>query len=146
MCKKSGFTLIEMMVVIAIIAISSAAIVPNFIGWRNNAILSQGARQVYSDLQKARTLAIKGNTMMRVNFSTGTNSYTLNGQQRTLEGVVFSAVNFTESGNVAIFNNLGFARNLQDLINNGTVTLRLGSGGGRVSNIVVDATGNIRVQ
>ena len=146
MRNRSGFTLVEMMVVIAIVGIIAAAVVPNFIGWRNNAKLSQAARQVYSDLQTARTTAIKTNSTVSVDFDTGANNYTLRGKVRGLPaGVVLSNVNFTASGNVATFNNLGFGRTFFDAQNGGTITVTL-AGGQRSSTIQVDTSGNIRIQ
>lgn len=146
MRNRSGFTLMEMMVVIAIVGIIAAAVVPNFIGWRNNAKVSQAARQIYSDLQTARTTAIKTNSTVSIDFDTGTNSYTLNGRERNLPaGVVLSNVNFTASGNVATFNNLGFGRTFFDAPNDGSVTVTLANGQ-RTSTILVETAGNIRIQ
>jgi len=74
--RQSGFTLIEMMVVIGIFAIVSAIAIPNFISWLPGMRLNGAARQVMGDLMAARMNAVKQNNRFRVFFnSPGTNQY-----------------------------------------------------------------------
>jgi type II secretion system protein H len=146
MRKQSGFTLVEMMVVIALIGIITAAVIPNFIGWRNNAKVAQAARQVYSDLQTARTTAIKNNATISVDFNVGSNNYTMRGKVKALpSGVIITDADFTTTGNVATFNNLGFGRTFTDAQNDGTITVKLANSK-RSSTIQVNSAGNIRIQ
>ena len=62
MQKKSGFTLMELMVTIAIISILSALAVPNLIKWRPKRQLSAATKEVLSVMQYARSRALKENT------------------------------------------------------------------------------------
>lgn len=66
--KKAGFTLVELMVAVAIIGIMAAVAAPGFIAWLPNYRLKSAARDVYSALQNARLLAVKENTTVRVVF------------------------------------------------------------------------------
>jgi len=66
--RKRGFTLIEMMVVIAIIAVLSAIAVPSFMEYARNQRLNGAARQVYTDLMNARQQAVTENKKMIVQF------------------------------------------------------------------------------
>ncbi len=75
--KDSGISLIEVMVVIAMIAILSAIAVPNYIGWLPKYRLSTSARDVLSDLEYARGTAIKENANVIVQFDTVNNAYRL---------------------------------------------------------------------
>jgi prepilin-type N-terminal cleavage/methylation domain-containing protein len=66
--RESGFSLIELLVIIVIIAILAAIAIPAFSGWLPNYRLRQAARDVYSNLQRAKVNAIKSNTEWRVYF------------------------------------------------------------------------------
>lgn len=66
--SKAGFTLVELMVVVAIIGIMAAIATPGFIAWLPNYRLKSAARDLYSALQNARMLAVKNNTTVQVVF------------------------------------------------------------------------------
>ena len=66
--RTCGFTLVEMMVVIAIIAVLSAIAVPNFMEYARNQRLNGAARQVYGDLMNARQQAVTENKKIIVQF------------------------------------------------------------------------------
>jgi prepilin-type N-terminal cleavage/methylation domain-containing protein len=72
--KNSGFTLFELMVVIAIIAILSSFTIVNFIGWLPKYKLSSAARTMLCTLQLARVAAVNKNSIVSVVFSPGTRS------------------------------------------------------------------------
>jgi prepilin-type N-terminal cleavage/methylation domain-containing protein len=67
MCHQ-GFTIIELMVVIAIIAILGTFTAPNISGWAASLRLNSSAREVASQLQLARMQAIARNTEFRACF------------------------------------------------------------------------------
>jgi prepilin-type N-terminal cleavage/methylation domain-containing protein len=144
MRNQSGFSLMELMVVIAIIAIVSALTVPNLIAWRNNAQLSRGARQIYSDLQDARKIAIKNNTLITVDFDAGSESYTiLRGDSVLASRDMPPGITIAALANVASFNSLGFGRDFSSADNNGAVTIS--RSGGRTVTIQVSSGGSIRI-
>ena len=69
MRKNSGFSLIELLIAIAVIAIIVSVALPNFITWRNNAQLGRAARDLYGSLQKAKMEATKSNRYCAVSFN-----------------------------------------------------------------------------
>jgi len=73
--KNSGFTLLELMVVIAIVAIMAAIAIPNYISWLPDRRLAAGAQDILQGLQKSRSKAIVTNRRVVVNFNTGADSF-----------------------------------------------------------------------
>jgi len=74
--KKKGFTLLELIIVIAIIAILSAIGAPTFSSYMATRRLNGAARQVQSDLFAARMRAISDNKLVAVSFINN-NQYTI---------------------------------------------------------------------
>jgi len=69
MKNRNGFSLMELMIVIAILGIISAISVPNIISWRNNAQVNAAARDLYSNIQLAKSTAVKENMNCTVAFN-----------------------------------------------------------------------------
>lgn len=72
---KSGFTLVEMMVVIAVAGVLTAIAIPTYIAWLPRHRANGAARQLFTDLQYARMRAISENNDYKVEFDTGNNLY-----------------------------------------------------------------------
>ncbi|MBC2712473.1 MAG: GspH/FimT family pseudopilin [Desulfosarcina sp.] len=66
---NSGFSLFELLTVIGIIAVVSAIAIPNMIAWRNRTKLGDGARDIYSAFQLAKSMAAKENNDVTVFFA-----------------------------------------------------------------------------
>ena len=77
MRDKSGFTLVEMMVVIAVLGVLTAIAIPNYIAWLPKFRANSAARQLFTDLQYARMRAISENNYYVIAFDTGANSYSI---------------------------------------------------------------------
>ena len=75
--NNAGFSLFELMTVIAIFLILAAIAIPGFIGWRNNAQVSRAARDVYSSFQKAKLEAVRRNQNCGIEFRAAQNEYVI---------------------------------------------------------------------
>lgn len=70
-----GFTLVEILVAIAILAILAAVALPNWGPILGSYRLRAGVRQVYGELQRARMRAIAENRRIRVQFFNASDTY-----------------------------------------------------------------------
>lgn len=70
-----GFTLVEIMVVLAMMAIMAVIAIPNFISWVPNYKLKSAARDLYSAMQQARIGAVKTNKDWAIVFDVANNQY-----------------------------------------------------------------------
>ena len=68
--KNSGFSFMELMVAIAIIAVLSAFAIPNMIGWRADSKLRGAVSNLKGDLNMAKMMAVRENKLIVVLFST----------------------------------------------------------------------------
>jgi type II secretion system protein H len=73
--RKSGFSLVELIIVIALIGIMTAIAAPNFTRYRDNTNLREAARDISSDLQLYKQQAIAENVRYRITFDSGANNY-----------------------------------------------------------------------
>ena len=68
MKKDSGFSLFELLMVIAVIAVVSAIVTPNFLSWRSNAKLRGAAGNLKNDLELSKTRAVRERSKVTVTF------------------------------------------------------------------------------
>jgi type IV fimbrial biogenesis protein FimT len=99
MKKRSGFTLIELIVIIALLAILTAVGVPNYLSWLPKYRLKSAARDLYSNLQLAKMSAIKANMNCSVKYYKNPDRYTVDLINKTIRlsdyksGIIFKGPN-----------------------------------------------------
>lgn len=72
---RLGFTLVEIIVTIAIFSILAAIAIPSFSRWLPNYHLKTAARDVFSNMQLAKLEAIKRGGDCTITMNTGSNKY-----------------------------------------------------------------------
>jgi len=80
MNQKKGFTLVELMVVIAIIGIIGAISSLNLVTGLPKYRLKRASRDITSHLRKARSTAIKTSSTIIIQFATDNDSYSIDGK------------------------------------------------------------------
>ena len=165
MSRDSGFTLAELMTVVAVIAIMSAIAVPGVMAWLPKYRLGAAARQVHSAIEFARMSAVKENASVAVFFNLGNGTYriwvdngqgggvaddvTQNGAERILQGgeirsdVAMSAALFSAAPGFH-FNGMGLPFRSDGSPGGGFVVLT--NTKGQTRTIVLNNGGNVRIQ
>ena len=69
--RESGFTLIELMIVVAIIGIASALAIPNYVEWKSQHDLREAVSEFSSNLNLARVVAMNRNRQATVTIQVG---------------------------------------------------------------------------
>lgn len=147
--NRFGFTMMELVVTIAIIGILTGIAIPNAIAWRNNSQFNGAVREVKSAIESMRMAAIRTNLTSNVTFN-NTNTFTTQSQtiiggvpqpgvvvnHRAMTGI---SINSNFGGNQLTFNNRGMP--LGGI--GGTVTVRHVNGLSR--RIVIATVGSSRI-
>lgn len=67
--KTIGFSLYELLVVVAIVAVVSTIVTPHMISWRNSAKLRGAADNVKGDLEMSKAKAVRERSTVKVTFA-----------------------------------------------------------------------------
>ena len=77
MNNNKGFTIVELVVVLAILSIIMAISIPNFSAWLPRNRIKTSARHIYNDMNLAKSRAVKDNTVAVIIFNIPNDTYTI---------------------------------------------------------------------
>ncbi len=143
--QRAGFTLVELMVTIAVLALVSALGSMHFFKHMPERRIESASRTVYACLQKARSEAIRAGEKMAVNFDVNNDSLNI----ADAGGNVIASRRLSEcidlhdvtSGNPFVFNSRGMKIGIY-----GAVYLRYGKKGKLRRRVRVTPVGGIAIQ
>lgn len=148
-----GFTLIEIMVATAIVAIAVTFAVPNIVGWRAKQRFLSAASDVHEAVKIARASAIKENATFSVQFDTANRRFTVfldldgDGNQDAGERIILSGSYRNDIGlNTGGLPNNSVTFDSRGLVTNPGTGIELSHAGYGQRTIQVTVTGNSRVQ
>lgn len=163
--NNKGFSLVEAMVVMAIVAAMGAFAVPSMISWLDNKGLQNAARDMYSNLRKAQSIAVKNNRNCAVSFD-GTKGYAVyvdldKNYKRDAGEEIIAQASWSQYRNVVLDGGVSFADNVSgqptlafrpNLIpleaggtaGNGTISLK--NDVSRKADITISVSGNISLK
>ena len=146
-CIPTGFSLVELLVVIALISIVSAFAVPTWQRYAAKTDLKTAAREVMADLSNTKQRAVEENLdVYRLTFNVVGNSYVLS---RTDTGTVWTK-SVASFGNGISINSVNFSGGSivsfqkRGTVSMGNMTLR--NGLGSTATITVNSAGRTYVQ
>ena len=91
-CCRKGFTLLEVIVVVAIIATIVAISFPAIISWRENTLYRDQAQTFLGAMFQAKSLAVSSNLQARVEFDIGNSRYRVTQGDRAEKSTTWDTV------------------------------------------------------
>ncbi|MGB9499054.1 MAG: Tfp pilus assembly protein FimT/FimU [Dissulfuribacterales bacterium] len=144
MKNRSGFTLMELMIAIAIFAILVAIATPNAISWLRNSQFNSAVRNVKATIEGMRMYAVKANSDAVIRFD-GDNTFETEKHNR---GTVNPPVTHHLASGISVtsltFTNDELRYNSRGMAKNGTLEIR--SDNGLCRRIVVAVVGSSRIE
>ena len=88
---EGGFTLIEILIAVAIISVGATLAIPSYRDWNSRYQLREAITTIQSNLMLARMAAMNRNRVVNVNFDVAAGQVTMNVQDASGSGVLPSA-------------------------------------------------------
>jgi prepilin-type N-terminal cleavage/methylation domain-containing protein len=167
--NNKGISLVEVLIVVAILGIMGTIAIPAMISWRENKAIQGAGRDMYSNFRKAQSIAVKNNRNCAVSFD-GVKGYEVYVEepmpssnkkyQRDSNEQVIAKVEWSQYRNVQLGEEVKFAKNTlgqptvvfqptliptsPNNIPNGTV--KLINTGAKKAAVAVSGSGNISLE
>ncbi len=133
--KENGFSIVELVVVLALMAVITAIALPRWTRWLPSYALNNSTRQVQSELHHIKMRAAAENVSFQLAYVQGSTAYTIERDTQALTTKPLAAgTTITEEGSIS-FSPRGTAS---------ANRIRLRNTNGSCKQIVVSATGRVR--
>lgn len=145
--RDTGFTIFELVVVMAVMAIMLLTVIPSTMAWLNEQGVRQAVEQLRSDLQQARMAAINQRQNCTITFNNpGANQYTVSLSNKTVDlsryrgqvALLATGPDGVAASPQVTFNRRGLANSSQVFITNAT--------GQSIFRIQVSSSGGVSVR
>lgn len=140
--NQCGFTLLELMIVVAIIGIASTLAIPNLIAWQARYQLRQAVTEIASDLNLAKLVAMNRNRTATVTIQMAGSLIQVSGTAGGLEVfrtvTLMPRVNTLPGGTATVnFSSLGLSTATA------AQTIQIGNDVGQIYSVSVAASGKV---
>jgi Tfp pilus assembly protein FimT len=135
--RRGGFTVLRLLVAMAIIATLVGAAFPNIAGVTRIYGVRSAARQVYSELQNARMAAVMANQSYTFNINGGGTTYTVSPSPGTATALEATGITMS-APNAITFASDGTA--------SATATVTVTNSVGDAMQVAVGSAGRVRIQ
>ena len=133
--KENGFSIVELVVVLALMAVITAIALPRWTSWLPGYALNNSTRQIQSELHHIKMRAAAENVSFQLAYVQGSASYTIERDAKALTTKpLVAGTTITEEGSIS-FSPRGTAS---------ANRIRLRNTNGSCKQIVVSATGRVR--
>jgi prepilin-type N-terminal cleavage/methylation domain-containing protein len=149
---SGGFSLIEMLVVISILAIAAAAAIPNMIAWRSGLQFRAAVNELRNDLEFSRTRAVKENATVTVAFNPTAGQYRMNYQDPDANTILLKSQTLPAGVRIASENpahtldSLGNQTSFSSRGTAGSCTIVLANQQGKTKSISISFIGKIEIK
>ena len=133
--KENGFSIVELVVVLALMAVITAIALPRWTSWLPGYALNNSTRQIQSELHHIKMRAAAENVSFQLAYVQGSAAYTIERDAKALTTKPLAAgTTITKEGSI-LFSPRGTAS---------ANRIRLRNTNGSCKQIVVSATGRVR--
>lgn len=147
-----GFSLIEMLVVIGILAITAIVTIPNVIAWRSGMQFRAAINELRNDLESAKTRAVKENATVTVAFDPTAGQYRMTYLDQVANTILLKSQTLPPGVRIATENpahtldSLGNQTSFSSRGTAGACTIVLANHQGRTKSVGITFIGKIEIK
>lgn len=147
-----GFSLIEMLVVIGVLAITAIVTIPNVIAWRSGMQFRAAINELRNDLESAKTRAVKENATVTVAFNPTAGQYRMTYLDQLANTILLKSQTLPAGVRIATENlahtldSLGNQTSFSSRGTAGACTIVLANHQGRTKSVGITFIGKIEVK